>query len=85
MSSVEVGRIDSTDIDELAETHGPWDMAHTQLSLGKFRTRSDFVRTERVIVYRQWWNQSVLARGTSPADFVVVGTTTNHSVQVNWC
>ena len=85
MSSVEVGRIDSTDVDELAESHGPWGMTHTQLSLGQFRTRTDVVRTERVTVYRQWWNQSVLARGTSPADYVVVGTTTNHSVQVNWC
>ena len=85
MSLIETGRIDSNDIDELAETHEPWEMRHTQLSLGKFRTRSDFVGTERVIVYRQWWNRSVLARGMSPADYAVIGSTGSPSVHVNWC
>ena len=68
MPLIEVGRIDWTDIDELAETHEPWEMRHTQLSLGKLRSRSDFARTERVTVCRQRWNQSVLARGMSPAN-----------------
>ena len=53
MSLIEAGRIESTDIDELAESHTPWEMRHTQLSLGQFRSRSDFVRAERVTVYRQ--------------------------------
>ena len=53
-----------TDVDELAETHEPWEMRRTQLSLGRFRTRSDFVRTERVAVYRQRWNTSATS---SPA------------------
>jgi len=84
-SSAQVGQIEATDIDEVAESHKPWDMSHTQLSLGGFRTRTDFVRSERVTVYRQSWNREVMARGTSPADHVVVGTTTNGSVKVNWC
>jgi AraC family ethanolamine operon transcriptional activator len=63
----------------------PWEMRHSQLSLGKFRTQTDFVRNERVTVYRQWWNRRVLARGRSPADYVVIGTATNGSVHVNWC
>ena len=85
MSAIEVGRIDGSDIDELAETHAPWEMRHTQLSPGKFFSRSDFVRTDRVTVYRQSWNQSVLARGMSPADCAMVGTTVSRSVHVKWC
>ena len=81
----EIGRINATDIAELAESHKPWDMSHTQLSSGSFRSQTNFVRSDRVTVYRQWWNRKVMARGTSPADYVVVGTTTNGSVQVNWC
>jgi AraC family ethanolamine operon transcriptional activator len=60
-------------------------MRHTQLSLGKFRSLTDCVRNDRVIVYSQCWNQKMLARGTSPAGYVVVGTTTTDSTPVNWC
>ena len=84
-SSAQVGQIQASDVDECAEAHAPWDMRHTQLSLGKFRTSTDFVSSERVTVYRQRWNRKVMARGTSPADHVVVGTATNSSAQVNWC
>ena len=64
MSLIEAGRIDVTDIDELAETHEPWEMRHTQLSLGELRTRSDFVGTERVTIYIQRCNTSAMS---SPA------------------
>jgi AraC family ethanolamine operon transcriptional activator len=83
--STDVGQIKATDVDECAEAHAPWEMRHSQLSLGKFRTQTDFVRNERVTVYRQWWNRRVLARGRSPAGYVVVGTATNGTVNVNWC
>ena len=83
--SAQVGQIKATDVDECAEAHAPWEMRHTQLSLGKFRSRTDFVRNERVTVYRQWWNRRVMARGMSPADHVAIGTATNGSVHVNWC
>ena len=85
MSLIEVGRIDVTDIDELAETHEPWAMHQTQFSLGRLRSRSDFAHTERVTVYRQRWSQSVLARGMSPVEYATVGTTVSPSVHVNWC
>jgi AraC family ethanolamine operon transcriptional activator len=80
-----VGQIESADVDECAESHAPWEMRHTQLSLGKFRSLTHCVRNDRVIVYRQSWNQKVLARGTSPAGYVVVGTTTTPSTDINWC
>lgn len=80
-----VGRINATDVDECAEAHRPWQMRHTQLSLGGFRTQTNFVRTERVTVYRQWWNRRVMARGESPADHVTFGTTGNGSAQLKWC
>ena len=84
-SLTEVGEIKVHDVDECAEAHAPWEMRHTQLSLGEFRGQTNFVRNERVTVYRQAWNRKVLARGESPADHVVIGTTANDSVQVNWC
>ena len=85
MSWIEVGRKDATDIAELAEAQAPWELRHTQLSLGKIHRCSNFVRTERVTVYRQQWNQSVLARGMSPADYATIGTTVDRSMPVNWC
>ena len=83
--STSVGQIESTDVDECAESHAPWEMNHAQLSLGKFRSHTHCVRNDRVIIYRQCWNQKVLARGTSPAGYVAVGTTTTGSAHVNWC
>jgi AraC family ethanolamine operon transcriptional activator len=84
-SLTEFGEVKAHDVDECAEAHAPWEMNHTQLSLGQFRSQTKFVRNDRITVYRQRWNRKVLARGTSPADHVAVGTTTNASVQVNWC
>lgn len=80
-----VGQIESNDVDECAESHAPWEMHHMQLSLGKFRSNTHFVRNDRVIVYQQHWNQKVLARGTSPAGYVAVATTAIGSAPVNFC
>ena len=80
-----VGQIESTDVAEIAESHTPWDMSHTQVSLGNFRSHTHCVRNDRVIVYRQSWNQKIVARGTSPAGYVTVGTTMAGSTHINWC
>jgi len=84
-SLTEVGEFRVRDVEECAESHAPWEMRHTQLSSGEFRGHTAFVRNERVTVYRQRWNRKVLARGTSPADYLVFGTTTNDSANLNWC
>ena len=84
-SLTEVGEVKAHDVDECAEAHAPWETNHTQLSLGKFHSQTDYVRNDRLTVYRQRWNRKLLARGTSPADHVAVGTPTHESVQLNWC
>jgi AraC family ethanolamine operon transcriptional activator len=84
-SLTEVGEIEAHDVDECAEAHAPWEMRHTQLTLGEFHSRTNFVRNDRVTVYRQRWNRRVFARGTSPGDHLMIGTTVNGSAQVNWC
>jgi AraC family ethanolamine operon transcriptional activator len=52
---------------------------------GRVRGRIDFVRTERVTVYRERWNRRLTVNGQSPAGYTTVGTTAHRSAQVNWC
>jgi AraC family ethanolamine operon transcriptional activator len=84
MALIETGRIEAADLGAHEEAHSVWPVHHTQLSSGGFRSISDFVRTERLIVYRQSWNQRMAVVGESPRDYVMLGTVTDSSAQVHW-
>jgi len=84
-SVTEVGRIDTFDVDEHFEAMSPWVVRPTQLAQGKFRGRVDFVRSERVTIYRERWNRRVTVSGQSPAGYTMIGTARHRSAQVNWC
>ncbi len=81
----EVGRIDSSDVDEHFDAMLPWVVRAAQLSPGEFHGRVAFVRNERVTVYHERWNRKVTVSGESPAGFVMFGTATHRSKPVSWC
>ena len=83
MSFIESGLLRSSDPAEHSEIVRPWEAEFTQLEPGSFRGRIEFVRTERVTVYRERWSTRIFVPGTSPADSWIIGTTA--SSRITWC
>lgn len=82
--TTEVGRIESSDVDEHAEAVAPWNVRMTQLGSGAFRAGIHFVRTERLTVYRERWNQKLSVCGESPPGCVMVGASVPASIRIQW-
>ena len=81
--SAQVGHIESFDVDEHAEALAPmWNVNFDQISPGAFHAELDFVRTAHLIFYRERWDSRLNVAGTSPAEYLMVGTTA--SANFSW-
>ncbi len=80
------GRIESSDVAQLAEIAKPWDVRLHQIGPGSFQGDVQYVTTPDVTIYQERWNRPIEATGTSPDGFFMVGTNiASHHRPVNWC
>jgi AraC family ethanolamine operon transcriptional activator len=79
------GRIETHDIEACQEIVDPWDVILRQQSPGSFHGRMDYVQVNGLLIYRENWSRSVLASGTTPAGYFMLGTTLIPEKSTSWC
>ncbi|MCP3870203.1 MAG: hypothetical protein GY703_19340 [Gammaproteobacteria bacterium] len=72
-TTASAGHFETGDIEEQTQAARPWEVAHHQMSPGKFRVSTDYFCVNGVICYRQHWTKRTLVRGTSPNGFLMLG------------
>jgi AraC family ethanolamine operon transcriptional activator len=73
MSTGGVSRLAPCDVSDLAAMVKPWALEMTQLSAGEFSGELRLANAGGVLISRESWSHKVLAVGTTPADYFMVG------------
>lgn len=70
-------------IELLEEAVYPWDVELQQLSAGLHTSHMDFLQCNGILLYREFWSQSVHAKGLSPAGHQMIGSALQNPTL--WC
>ena len=80
------GQIQTSCVEEQAETVAPWDVTLRQISSGRFRGNLQFVRIGDMLIYRDCWSQRTLATGATPPGYLMIGGAAQPDQNdIDWC
>ena len=80
------GRIETSDVVQLAEVAKPWNVRLHQIAAGRFHGEMRYVKMPDVMIYEERCSQPIEASGASPEGFFMIGTSiASHRPQVDWC
>ena len=72
---IQTGRIETHDIEELNYSVDPWQLRMQQMSAGPFRASFDLLQINGILLTRERWSQSVIAKGATPKGYLVLACT----------
>jgi len=76
--------IKTADTEQFSQALQPFNVQLDQLSAGQFKSQTDLVRTNGVIIYRERWNRRIHVRGSSPQGLNLIGTVANRGPAYRW-
>ena len=83
-ATASAGRIECFDIDEHREVATAWQVRHDQLSAGPFRSLTEYIRTGKLMFYRQHWSRRMHVIGSSPEGYLAIGATASRKSHITW-
>ena len=69
---IQTGNIETHDIEELNYSVDPWQLRMQQMSAGPFTARFDVLQINGILLTRERWSQSVIAKGATPKGYFVL-------------
>ena len=69
---IQTGNIETHDIEELNYSVDPWQLRMQQMSAGPFTARFDVFQINGILLTRERWSQSVIAKGATPKGYFVL-------------
>jgi AraC family ethanolamine operon transcriptional activator len=82
-SSYDSGRLEVVHIEQLQQMVFPWQVQLQQLSPGEMISQMEFLLFNDIMLYREFWSQSIYAIGLSPAGYQMFGN--GFKSPTSWC
>jgi len=79
------GRIESHDIEEFNQIASPWQVQMRQMSAGHFRSETEFLNINNIMLYRERANKESMITGGAPDGLFMIGGTLTPSNHIDWC
>jgi len=76
--------IKTADTEQFSQALQPFNVRLDQLSAGQFKSQTDLVRTDGLIIYRERWNRRMHVSGSSPEGLNLIGTVANRGRSYLW-
>lgn len=82
-SSCDTGQLEVTHVEQLQQVVFPWQVQLQQLSPGEMTSKMEFLLVNGIMLYREFWSQSIYAMGLTPAGYQMFAS--GFKSPTRWC